>query len=153
MIYGNRDSCDSGHPLANAKRLKTSTAPGGQLSIICNRCAMNRKGYMPPHPDAIHPDAIGRFWLNVRIIDDVDSCWEWLGSKNDLGYGQYGVAGRIRRAHRVAYCIDSGAAIPTNLELDHLCRNRGCVRPSHLEAVTHAVNVERARLSLASSSH
>lgn len=70
-----------------------------------------------------------------------DGCWQWTGA-TVRGYG-YFRAGRMCRAHRVAYEFFVGG-IPDELEVDHLCGNRGCVNPDHLEPVTHVENVERA---------
>ena len=70
-------------------------------------------------------------------------CWLWLGGSGGKGgpeqrYGQY----RARRAHRLAYEAVIGA-IPDGRVLDHLCRNRLCVNPAHLEPVTHQINILR----------
>lgn len=67
-----------------------------------------------------------------------DGCWEWTGQMNDAGYG----IARKRRAHRVIYELLVGPIAP-GLQLDHLCRNRCCVRPDHLEPVTQAENLRR----------
>ena len=81
-----------------------------------------------------------RFWSKV---DKTDACWSWTGSKNDDGYGRFRGSNRsLMSAHRWAW-LDSGGEIPPDHELDHLCRNRACVRPSHLEIVTHKENVHR----------
>lgn len=71
-----------------------------------------------------------------------DGCWEWTASKTPLGYGKMQVSGKMQYAHRIVYELLVGP-IPEGLELDHLCRNRGCVRPDHLEPVTHTENVRR----------
>lgn len=71
-----------------------------------------------------------------------DDCWLWTGKPTTHGYGQVKIAGRVHRAHRAVYEHFVGA-IPDGLESDHLCRVRLCVRPDHLEFVTHAVNVSR----------
>ena len=71
------------------------------------------------------------------------SCWEWTGAKWK-GYGQFGTQitpGKWRnvKAHRFAYEMFVGP-IPEGLQLDHLCRNPGCVNPDHLEPVTNREN-------------
>lgn len=71
-----------------------------------------------------------------------DGCWEWTAARRSGGYGAINIAGRVRPAHRVVYELLVGP-VPKNRELDHLCRNRSCVRPSHLEPVTKLVNIAR----------
>lgn len=77
-----------------------------------------------------------RLWSKV---DASGICWEWTAYKNPKGYGHFYRAGRWEKAHRVAYELLVGP-IPRGLELDHLCRNRACVNPDHLEPVTRKVN-------------
>lgn len=73
-----------------------------------------------------------------------DECWPWTAADNGAGYGVIGHEGRIVYAHRFAYGSLVGP-IPAGTELDHLCRNRGCVNPAHLEPVTHRENVARGQ--------
>ncbi|HEY6020211.1 MAG TPA: HNH endonuclease signature motif containing protein [Candidatus Paceibacterota bacterium] len=83
-----------------------------------------------------------RFWDKV---DKSGSCWLWIGAVNEHGYGKVSAGGRkgkYKRAHVAAYEMEYGP-VPEGLELDHLCHNRRCVRPDHLEAVTRQVNVNR----------
>lgn len=90
-----------------------------------------------------------RFWEKVGRRSD-DECWEWSAYKLQ-GYGRFGVGGsranggRIVYAHRWAYEALVGP-IPEGLTLDHLCRNRACVNPEHLEPVTPQENTRRGAI-------
>ena len=70
-----------------------------------------------------------------------DECWVWQAETWD-GYGYFHLHHHQVKAHRWVYEHMMGP-IPAGLELDHLCRNRSCVNPAHLEPVTHRVNVLR----------
>lgn len=74
-------------------------------------------------------------------VERTEDCWLWLGSKV-MGYGVLGLNYKLVYAHRVSYEEYVGP-IPTDYEVDHLCRVRACVNPAHLEAVTGTVNRQR----------
>ena len=80
-----------------------------------------------------------------RIIGRIDAssseCWLWTGELRK-GYGCVKVNGRRWSVHRLLFEALIGP-IPQGLELDHLCRNRTCCNPAHLEPVTHAENIRR----------
>ena len=92
---------------------------------------------LPPSSTLEIADA--RFWVKV---DKTDGCWEWTGARNSNGYGNFRAFGRFWVAHRYAYTRSVGE-VCENLDLDHLCRNRLCVNPSHMEPVTRQVNLNR----------
>jgi hypothetical protein len=85
-----------------------------------------------------------RFWAKV---EPTGFCWNWVAGKTTAGYGSFSLGkehgGKIDYAHRVSYELLVGP-IPEGLHLDHLCRNRGCVNPDHLEPVTCKTNVQRS---------
>jgi len=90
-----------------------------------------------------------RFWEKVNKNGPIPAhrpelgpCWVWTAAKME-GYGAFPLSGgRNVHAHIVSFTWEYGD-IPEGFERDHLCRNRACVRPDHLEAVTHWTNVAR----------
>jgi hypothetical protein len=82
------------------------------------------------------------FWNKV---DKTDTCWIWTGCTSPDGYGRFGgwATHGTSLPHRASWSEVNGS-IPDGLEIDHLCQVRNCVRPDHLEPVTHEENVRRA---------
>ena len=85
-----------------------------------------------------------RFWQRV---EKTDGCWNWKGFLRPDGYGIISIRHFTRhhilvRVHRVSYELIKGR-IPEGMILDHLCRNRLCVNPDHLEPVTNKENLLR----------
>ena len=89
-----------------------------------------------------------RFWQKVKV-GSPESCWLWQANKSRGGYGKFFLAGRGNiYAHRFAYELAVGP-IPKGMQIDHLCRNRACVNPDHMESVSSKTNTLRGTNSAA----
>lgn len=118
--------------------------PARPVSLV--RCAMIRGMESFPWLESgkLPPNVANKI---SRLTES--GCWEWGAAKTG-GYGVVQWNGRIRRAHRVVYELLRGP-ISDGLETDHLCRNRACVNPDHIEPVPQKVN--NARSESASAKH
>lgn len=120
-----RTHCPQGHEYNEANTCRS----GGRRS--CLQCAKDRRAARRP------PPASPREFILARVVE-TGECWVWTGAMHREGYGVFGAT----LAHRVAYEAFIGE-IPAGLTIDHLCRNRACVNPIHLEPTTLPVNVMR----------
>lgn len=97
-----------------------------------------------------------RFWGKVNkdgpvLFESLGRCWVWTGSLAGKGYGSFSWSGPGHRAHRISYIWAFGE-IPANMQVDHACHNRKCVRPSHLRLATNKENQENLLGARADSS-
>jgi hypothetical protein len=96
------------------------------------------------------PTTSSRFWKYVNKNGD---CWVWTGDQSHNGYGRFRIQHYHKRSENTNRCkriaahkysfLESGGIINDGMQLDHLCRNRLCVKPEHLECVTPKENINR----------
>jgi len=94
---------------------------------------------------------LNRLWSKVMKGPGGNDCWGWADVLSEDGYAYLGVGGREGGkflVHRLLYELVIGP-IPDGKELDHLCRNRWCVRPDHQEPVTRLINLIRGQTTTA----
>lgn len=94
-------------------------------------------------------ETIDRF---LRMVNKTNSCWIWTGYKNPKGYGKMTVNYKPLMAHRWSYEYFIGE-IPPGLVIDHLCENKACVNPEHLQPVTNKENLNRGRVGQKNADH
>ena len=80
-------------------------------------------------------------FVKFYLKDSITKCWNWIGSKDRYGYGRFG---KHQKAHRAVFEYLK-KEIPKEMDLDHLCKNKSCVNPKHLEIVTNQENVQRGK--------
>ena len=93
--------------------------------------------------------AESRFWEKV---DRTGDCWLWIATLNNKGYGQFWDGTLLVLAHRWSY-EHHREPIPDGMVIDHRCRTPACVNPEHMEVVTQAENMARARLEVCRRGH
>ena len=82
-----------------------------------------------------------RFYSRIYINPD-NKCWEWMGAKDSAGYGSMYVHCRMQRTQHLALKFFEDIIVPKNLVLMHLCHNKICCNPSHLEIGTYSDNIK-----------
>lgn len=110
---------------------------------LCNahRMQMSKNGYLKPlQPWTRSLPEEERFWEKVKR-QGPDECWEWQAATNIHGYG-FAKSGDGPVLAHILSCRFSGVRIPDGAEIDHSCRNRKCVNPSHLRPVSSSGNKE-----------
>lgn len=80
--------------------------------------------------------------MQNKVLHTEAGCWEWVGARSSSGYGTVWIGGVNYLPHRIAYELLVGP-IPEGMQMDHLCRNKFCCNPSHVEPVTAKENMAR----------
>ncbi len=136
--------CVQGHPLTPDNIKKLSNNSGHRVCKTCHRNTAAKYRAAKAVLRKPRPTAKERFF---KFIQKTNSCWIWIGARcgGNGGKAEYGAFAHSKKqgyAHRFSYELTNGP-IPKGLHIDHLCKNKLCVNPDHLEAVTHRENLMR----------
>lgn len=135
--------CPAGHPYT-PENTYVRAKDGARICKSCTR-ERNRRWYSRnPRPKVEKPARVTTPTGIPRLDDKIraeGSCWVWTAARRS-GYGIVRFDGRIQVVHRIVYALLRGE-IPEDLVLDHICRNRACCNPDHLEPVEFRVNILR----------
>lgn len=121
---------------AAIQKLNTLVVSGVQPSV--DSVTRRLRCLVPACPERVSASGLCSEHLMLSKIEPEDGCWVWTSSFNGDGYAQFS----SKRVHRRVYELAVGP-IAEGMVLDHLCRNRGCVNPDHLEVVTVRENTLR----------
>lgn len=108
--------------------------------MIIATCGICKSEIKKNKSDGLDPRLPPRFWNKLCFCSD-NGCWTW-GAAKIQGYGRFMHNYKSVWAHRLSYECLIGP-IPSGLQLDHLCRNRACVNPDHLEPISRHENILR----------
>ena len=126
-------------PKGNAANRRRGEVPYGSHEV---RQVLARRPLVMPRGKDLSDADLSRFLAKISK-DEISGCWLWTASIDVGGYGVFGLGLKTFKAHRVAFEHYVGP-VSKDLELDHLCKVRNCVNPSHLEPVTKIVNMRRS---------
>lgn len=126
---------------SNVCRGATLRSERAQCECGCGeQVSKPRSRYLPGHNmTAAARTPLERLLARLPASPDLDSCWTTAGADNGKGYRNLGG----RYVHALMFEAALGL-VPAGMEIDHVCRNRACCNPLHLEAVTHLENLRRA---------
>lgn len=93
-------------------------------------------------PELLTDSVMRRFWAKTRPAPS--GCVEWTAAATAKGYGIFGIGQTLYRAHRISVVWSTQKAIPSGMDVDHLCSNPRCVEPLHLEVVDRRTNIIRS---------
>ena len=85
----------------------------------------------------------GKDWWSKVLVGEPDECWPWRQSTASHGYGQTWDGKTVKLSHRVAWALHHDRQVPDGMTVDHICHNRPCCNPAHLQLLTNVDNATK----------